>query len=110
MNMDDKPEYCTSTTNTLEIEARNKLIFWKIKGKVAKCTYRMFIKYGNPKIVEEKEEIVEFSNAFWEKYNILLLECHLKSFFTKKDQFVGTKTLSFAIKFIGAATKIFNTM
>jgi hypothetical protein len=101
--MDAKPEYSIPTTNTLEIEARNKLIFWKIKGKVAKCTYRMFIKYGNPKIVEEKE-------AFWEKYNILLLECHLKSFFAKKDQFVGTKTLSFAIKFIGAATKIYNTI
>jgi hypothetical protein len=45
----------------------------------------MFIKYGNPKIVEEKEEIIEFSNAFWEKYSVLLLECHLKSFFAKKD-------------------------
>ena len=83
--MDHRPEYCIPTSNTLDIEARNKLIFWKIKGKVAKCTYLMFIKYGNPKIVEEKEEIVNFSNSFWEKYSILLLECHLKSFFAKKD-------------------------
>ena len=85
LNMDAKPEHSLPTTNTLEVESRNKLIFWKIKGKVAKCTYRMFIKYGNPKIVEEKEEIIEFANAFWEKYSILLLECHLKIFFAKKD-------------------------
>ena len=82
--MDPKTEYCSPTTNTLEIEARNKLIFWKIKGKVAKTTYRMFIKYGNPKIVEEKESIIEFSNAFSDKYNILLLECHLATLFAKK--------------------------
>jgi hypothetical protein len=38
----------TPTDNTEEIQARDKTIFWKIKGIVSKLTYRIFLKYGNP--------------------------------------------------------------
>jgi hypothetical protein len=37
-----------------EINKREKNIFWKLKGITAKLTYRIFVKYGNPSIVEEK--------------------------------------------------------
>ena len=38
-----------------EIEARDQHIYWKIKGIVAKITFRLFSKYGqNPGIVEDE--------------------------------------------------------
>lgn len=44
-----------------EINKREKNIFWKLKGITAKLTYRIFVKYGNPSIVEEKPQIQAFS-------------------------------------------------
>ena len=35
------------TENTDEIERRDKTIYWKIKGLVAKITFKLFIKYGD---------------------------------------------------------------
>jgi len=48
--------------NIDEIVARDKAIQWKIKGMVAKITYRLFSKYGNPKIADEKHK--DFSKRF----------------------------------------------
>lgn len=73
-------------------------------------TYRIFVKYGNPTIVEDKPHIVTFSNNFSLKYNIPLLESHLQTLFAKKTGFVGSKALNFAIKFISNSTKLQNTM
>ena len=35
------------TENTDEIERRDKTIYWKIKGLIAKITFKLFIKYGD---------------------------------------------------------------
>lgn len=48
------PELTAATDDIQEIERREKNIFWKLKGITAKLTYRIFVKYGNPTIVEEK--------------------------------------------------------
>ena len=110
MDMPCPPELCSPTEDQFEIEKRDKSIFWKIKGITCKLTYRIFVKYGNPTIVEDKEHIVTFSNNFSLKYNIPLLESHLQLLFAKKTGFVGSKALNFAIKFISSSTKLQNTM
>jgi Holliday junction resolvasome RuvABC DNA-binding subunit len=48
------------------IEARDKHIFWKIKGIATKIAYRLFSKYGNPKFAEEGNK--QFSKKFLEIY------------------------------------------
>lgn len=40
----------------------------------------------------------------------MLLESHLQLLFKRKTEFVGTKTVSFAIKFINYAMKVERTM
>ena len=52
------------TSDTNVIQSRDKSIYWKIKGIAAKITYRLFIKYGNPKIVENNDVVLEFSKKF----------------------------------------------
>lgn len=105
------PDSLRSVTNeTEEIIARDKSIFWKIKGITSKLTYRIQIKYGNPTIVEDKPLIKSFSNNFSIKYSIPLLESHLQTLLSKKTGHVGSKALSFAIKFISNATKQQGTM
>lgn len=71
----------------------------------AKITYRAFVKYSKPAHVEQKEHITAFSKWFKENHSLPLLESHLQILLNKKTQFVGSKALSFAIKFLGAATK-----
>ena len=75
------PSLGSKITNTDEIVARDKSIFWKIKGIVAKITYRMFVKYGDPVKVEDKVNIKAFANSFSLKYSIPLLESHLQLLF-----------------------------
>ena len=94
--------------NMEEIAARDKSIQWKIKGMVAKITYRLFNKYGNPKISAEKHK--EFAKRFSAQFGELLLESHLKILFDRHSKFVGSKCLNFVIKYISAATKIKRTM
>lgn len=98
------------TSDTDVIVSRDKSIFWKIKGIAGKITYRVFVKYGNPATVEEKVLIQTFASNFALNFSIPLLESHLQLMFEKKDKFVGSKALSFAIKFTSAATKQDNTM
>ena len=57
-------DLCSPTSDTSIIVSRDKSIFWKIKGIATKITYRMFIKYSNPEIVEDKELIKTFANKF----------------------------------------------
>ena len=91
-----------------EIEKRDKHICWKIKGIAGKCTYRMFSKYGNPKYVDK--DYSDFSKAFKEKYALALFESHLAIVLKRKSNFVGSKALNFAIKFISQSTKMPLTM
>lgn len=73
------PEALKNPTNqTEEIRARDKHIFWKIKGICSKLTYRMMVKYGNPSIVEDKVHIKSFANNFDLKYTMPLMESHLQ--------------------------------
>jgi importin-7 len=110
MDMPCPPELSAPATLTEEIVKRDKSIFWKIKGIAAKITYRIFVKYGNPATVEEKVAIQTFSSNFALNFSIPLLESHLQLMFERKDKFVGSKALSFCIKFTSAATKQENTM
>ena len=70
----------------------------------------MFIKYGDPVIVEDTVLIKTFANKFQLEYSIPLLESHLQLMFQRKEKFVGSKALSFAIKYISGSTKKENTM
>lgn len=103
-------ELKTSTDSSEEIHKRNKQIFWKIKGICSKLTYRIMVKYGNPSLVEDKVLIKSFSNNFHLKYSIPLMESHLQQLMARKSSFVGSKALSFCIKFITNCTKQDHTM
>lgn len=72
------------TLDTNEIQRRDKSIFWKIKGIAAKITYRLFIKYGNPVIVEDKPIYKAFSKKFLNEFSLTLLESHLSILLQKK--------------------------
>jgi hypothetical protein len=104
------PDLASATEDPQEIERRGKHIFWKIKGITTKLTYRAFVKYGNPSIVEEKPEIKAFSNRFSLNFNVPLLESHLTLLLAKRAGYVGAKALNYAIKFTSASTKLQNTM
>lgn len=80
------------------IEEREKNLVWKLKGIASKMTYRLFSKFGNPNYVDEK--FGDFSKKFRETFAIPLLESHLQSVFKRKTNFVGSKTLNFAIKYV----------
>ena len=105
LDMNCPQELVSPTTITQEIIAKDKHIIWKIKGIAAKITYRIFIKYSNPTIVENKQVIKDFSEKFRAKYSVELLKSHLQLLFAKKTQHVGSKALNFAIKFTSASTK-----
>jgi hypothetical protein len=77
LDMECPPDLNTPTDDQNEIQRRDKSIFWKIKGITGKITYRIFVKYGNPSLVEDKVLTKTFSNSFSLKYSIPLLESHL---------------------------------
>jgi len=81
-----------------EIEERDKNIHWKIKTIVAKLTYRLFSKFGNPSHVED--ELIDFSKYFKDTFAVPLLESHLQIVFKRKNNFVGSKCLNFALKYL----------
>lgn len=68
------------------------------------------VKYGDPLIVEDKVLIKSFSNNFNLNYSIPLMESHLDQLLSRKSFFVGSKALSFSIKFLSNCTKLPNTM
>jgi hypothetical protein len=98
----------TPTEDMDEIERRDKNICWKIKGIAGQMTYRLFSKYGNPKFSDEKLE--EFTKAFQAKYAVALLESHLTLLLRRSTNFIGSKSLNYAIKYVGQATKMPVTM
>jgi len=110
LDMECPADLSVNTDDQDEICRRDKSIFWKIKGITAKITYRIFVKYGNPSLVEDKVLTKTFSNSFSLKYSIPLLESHLQLVLSRKDKFVGSKCLNQALKFISASTKQSNTM
>jgi len=99
----------TPTDESEEIETRNKNIFWKIKGIAGKATYRIFIKYNNP-LKTDNASIKKFMENFSSTYSIPLLESHLQILLSRKTNFVGVKSLNYAIKFVAASIKRENTM
>ena len=105
LDMPTPPELAEPVDNTEEIQRRDKHIFWKIKAITAKITYRAFVKYSKPKEVEQLTHITEFSKQFRENFSLPLLESHLQLLLNKRTQFIGSKALAFAIKFLGYATK-----
>jgi len=111
LDMPCPPELSSVTESTDEITRRNKEIFWKIKGITAKTTYRMFMKYGDPSTVDQKSDVTKaFGNYFMLNYSIPLLESHLPILLSRKTNFVGSKALNYAIKFISISIKRTNTM
>lgn len=110
LDMECPPALESSTDQTEEIQRRDKSIFWKIKGITAKITYRIFVKYGDPVIVENKTHIKSFANNFSLKYTFPLFESHLQLLFKRKNCFVGSKALNFAIKFISKCSQMDHTM
>ena len=91
-----------------EVEARDRSAHWKIKAIAAKITYRLFQKYGNPQAVED--ELVDFSKYFKDTFAVALLESHLQLVFRRKQAFVGTGALNYALRFVSQATKMPTTM
>ena len=109
----DKPvdpslESMPPTLNTEEIIKRDKESIWKLKGMAAHTTYRMFSKYGNKRFVDKEWE--DFSTHFVDTYAEGLLQSHMTLFFRRTTNFIGTKTLNHAIKFITACIKVPKTM
>ena len=111
LDMPCPPNLSSSTESTIEIDRRNKEIFWKIKGITAKTTYRMFMKYGDSKVVNQKDKVaLQFANYVMLNYSIPLLESHLPILLSRKSNFVGAKCLNYSIKFISQSIKRPNTM
>ena len=110
LDMECPANLSAPTQDTIEIQKRDKDIFWKIKGLTAKITYRIFTKYADPTIVKNEELIKRFSNNFSLTYSTPLFESHLQLLFQRKTNFVGSKCLNFNLKFIAKCTQISNTM
>lgn len=56
------------------------------------------------------DEMVDFAKRFKDNYAVPLLESHLQIVFRRKTNFVGTKTLNCAIRYVSGCTKLPNTM
>mmetsp|Transcript_29520 Transcript_29520/g.44887 ORF Transcript_29520/g.44887 Transcript_29520/m.44887 type:complete len:666 (+) Transcript_29520:641-2638(+) len=110
LDMECPADLSSATSASIEVQRRDKTIFWKIKGLTAKITYRIFVKYGDPVIVQNKVLIKSFSNNFSLNYSIPLFESHLQLLFQRKTNFVGSKCLNFNIKFIAKCSQLSNTM
>lgn len=93
------------TEDQAEIQKRNDSIIWEMKGTIAKITYQMFVKYGDPNKVEDKPHIKQFSFKFHLRA-ISLLESHLTIFLSRTNHFVGFKCLNYVMKFISIATRV----
>ena len=81
LDMPCPADLSSPTSNTEEIIKRDKTVFWKIKGVVAKNTYLMFVKYSDPmKVTIESRcdvDLKGFATKFAKNYSIPLLESHL---------------------------------
>lgn len=102
------PQLESPVDDTETIEEREKSYIWKIKGMAHKITYRLFSKFGNPSYVDEK--FANFSQRFKETFAIPMLESHLQSLIKKKSNFVGSKAINFAIKYVQQSIKLPITM
>ena len=107
----DRPvpsEFDSFDENMETIAKRDKSIHWKIKGIAAKCTYRLFSKYGKTTVCEKADK--PFVQIFLSKFAEPLLESHLGLMFRRKTHFVGSKCLNFVIKYVTYASKVDKTM
>ena len=98
----DRPvpaELETYTEDFDTIEERNKTFTWKLKGVACHLAYRIFQKYGNIKLVEEHHQ--NFTKHVMSNYAKPLLNSFLGMFFKRRTNFIGSKSLNYAIKYIG---------
>ncbi len=101
-------ELTTPTNNHEDITERDKHPLWKMKGMAAHILFRVFSKYGNARFVEEADK--PFNEMFNSRYAIPALEAILTCFFARTSQFIGSKCLSYSIKFVQQSSKIDLTM
>lgn len=100
-NLLDRPvpkELTVVTEDCDLIEDHDKNIHWKLKGITSKAAYRIFSKYGNPKFQEEEDK--EFSQRLLEANYNSFLETSLATLFKRNTEFIGSKTINYAIKFL----------
>lgn len=103
------PAELSSITEDKDVIAeRDQHMLWKIKAVIGRITYRMFSKYGRTEFVDAPQR--EFSAKLVATYSETLLDTHLGLLFKRKSEFVGTKTVSWAIKYVTYAMKVPITM
>lgn len=110
-NLLDRPvpkELMQLTEDCDSIEELDKNIHWRLKAITSKTAYRIFSKYGNPKFQEEEDK--EFSEKLLEGSYTAFVETYLAILFKRNTEFVGSKTINYAIKFLSQATKQKATM
>lgn len=108
LDMKVPEELCSFNEDKDVIQARDKQIFWKIKGVAAKISYRLFSKYGNPSYVDDEHK--KFSKNFVATFANVMLDSHLRIFMERTHAFIGNKCLNFCMKYVSSATKTETTM
>ena len=104
LEKDIPQEWESPTEDVKEIQKREKLFIWKLKGVSAEICEKLFMKYGNSQFCSPTEK--EFSNFFNKTYSVPLLQSCLSLMFRKKTHFVGAKALNFSLKFVENASHI----
>ena len=85
------------TPDAATTKERDASIFWKLKGRTAQATYKMFVKYSDPETVENDPHAQAFAQVFRDKIATPLLKSHLLILFSTKTQFVGSMCLYYVI-------------
>ena len=105
------PENLQSKTNDIDtIDERDKNIHWKLKAQAAKITFRLFSKHASLRYMQKEDKDRPWVEYFQSNFAELLCESHLQLLLKNSTHFIGTKTLSFAIKLVSSSTKIPLTM
>lgn len=105
------PEALVSLTEDVDIiNERDQNIFWKLKAQAARITQRLFSKNASTNYAAKNDKESPWLEHFQANFAEMLCESHLQLVFSKSTNFVGSKTLSFAIKLVSLSTKIPLTM
>ena len=79
------------------IESKEKHLITKLLGAVWQTSYRLFQKFGNPKIYYGRSNT--FADYYIQNFAQSWMEAHL-FIISKKDKFVGRKAMYFSLRFI----------
>lgn len=77
MDMQLQPDQTTKTDDVDALNQLEKSVHWKVKGIASKITYRLFCKYSDVKLAEDKDLAKEFCVRFNNQHSLSLLESHL---------------------------------